>query len=448
MKKMFVFLMVLILMSTISLIGFGCKASLETTKKEIGEKTTEKEATIEETEKGTIAEETGKATITWWVPNWDEEIVRQLLTSFESENPNIKVELVITTWDTMQNQIRMGLMSNTPPDLITELESRILAYAEQGLLTNLDQNVASSSEITKDDIIASALDINSYNGSLYGIPFRHDGSGVYYNKTMFKNAGLDPESFPVTWDEAIEASKKLTIDTNNDGTPDQYAMAWPFGNQPNTVTRFAQQLYSRGGDFLSADGKTCTLDTSAAIDAMKAIAATFTDGIASLSSMEIDNTQLRALFVNQGIAWYICGPFDIEPIKQEAPNLDFGTAVIPGVDGMGTTTVNGFSVIIPSGAANKDAAWKLTEYITRVENMAQLTNTFPARKSALSLEKFSTPLMQPFAKQLEKGKSEPAYLNWAEMETIIYTYMQKVILNNMASEEALTSITKEINNLL
>lgn len=402
------------------------------------------EATVEET---TTSE--SPVTVTWWVPNWDEEIVKQLLTGFESENPNIKVELVITTWDTMQNQIRMGLMGSTPPDLITELESRIPAHAAQGLLANLDENIASSSDITKEDIVASALDINSYDGSLYGIPFRHDGTGVYYNKTMFKDAGLDPETFPATWDELMQASTKLTVDTNADGTPDQYATAWPFGNQSNSVTRFVLQLYSRGGDILSPDGKTCTLDTPAAVDAMQSLVSTLTtDVIAPMSSMEIDNTQLRELFVNKKIAWYISGAFDIETIKQEAPDLDLGTAVLPGVDGMGTTTVNGFSVIIPANATNKDAAWKLAEYISRGENMAQLTNTFPARKSALTLEKFSAPLMQPFAKQLDQGKSEPAFSNWAEMETIIYTYMQKVILNSMTSQEAMTNVTKEINALL
>lgn len=389
------------------------------------------------------------ATVTWWVPNWDEEIVNTLLEGFKAEYPNITVNLVITTWDTMQDQIRMGLMSSNPPDLITELESRVPAYAEQGLLENLDAYVSSSTEITKDDIVTSALEINSYDGSLYGIPFRHDGTGIYYNKALFQAAGLDPEAFPTTWDELMAASKTLTVDTNNDGTPDQYGTAWPFGNQSNAVTRFVLQLYTRGGNILSEDGKTCTLDSEAAIEAMTTLVDTMvTEKVASPSSMEIDNTQLRELFVNGKIAWMIDGAYDIPTIQEEAPDLDFGTAVLAGVDGMGTTTANGFSMIIPSGSANKDAAWILAEYMARDENMAQLTNTFPARKSAMELEKFSAPLLQPFARQLDQGKSEPAYTNWAEMETIIYTYLQKAVLNEMTPEEAMTNITAEINATL
>lgn len=428
--------------------GIGLLALISACSPQAAPETTDAAAEAATSETKITTSET-PVTITWWVPNWDEDVVRQLLAGFESENPNIKVELVITTWDTMQNQIRLGLMSSNPPDLITELESRIPAYAAQGLLENLDQYMTSSEDLTKDDIITSALEINSYEGSLYGIPFRHDGTGIYYNKTMFENAGLDPENFPTTWNELMQASTKLTIDTNNDGTPDQYATTWPFGNQSNAVTRYILQLYSHGGDILSADEKVCTLDTPEAVEAMKSLVDTLTTNkIASPSSMEIDNTLLRELFINQKIAWYISGAFDIDTIRQEAPDLDLGTAVLPGVDGMGTTTVNGFSMIIPSGAANKDAAWKLADYIARTENMSQLTNTFPARKSALTLEKFSAPLLQPFAEQLEQGKSEPAYSQWAEMETIIYTYMQKALLNNITPEEAMTNITSEINAIL
>jgi len=400
------------------------------------------EAATSAPEVAATATEQAPVTITWWVPDWDQPTVEKLLTGFEAENPNITVNLVTTTWDTMQNQIYLGLQGSNPPDLITELEARISGYAEQGLLTNLDQYVASSTDFTKDDVVPSALDMNSYNGSLYGIPFRHDGTGVYYNKGMFKAAGLDPDNFPTTWDELMQDSVKLT-------TNGQYATAWPFGNQSNAVTRFQIQLFTYGGQILSDDGKTCTLDTPAALQAMNSLVDTMTTSkIASPSSMEIDNTALRELFVNKKIAWYISGAFDIDTIQQEAPDIQLGTAVLPGVNGMGVTEVDGFSMIIPAGAAHKDAAWKLADYIARDANMAELTATFPARKSAMSMDKFKAPLLQPFIKQLDQGKSEAAYTKWPQMETIIYTYMQKAILGSISTQDAMTNITHEINQVL
>ena len=74
---------------------------------------------------------TGPVNVTWWVPNWDEAAARELATAFEAEHEDITIEFVITTWDSMENQIRAGLMSSSPPQLITELESRIRAYARR-----------------------------------------------------------------------------------------------------------------------------------------------------------------------------------------------------------------------------------------------------------------------------------------------------------------------------
>jgi ABC-type glycerol-3-phosphate transport system substrate-binding protein len=67
-----------------------------------------------------------------------------LIDEFEAQYPNIKVEVVITTWDTMEGQIRTALNGNNAPDVITDLESRVASYASQGLLANLDSYYTAS----------------------------------------------------------------------------------------------------------------------------------------------------------------------------------------------------------------------------------------------------------------------------------------------------------------
>lgn len=399
-----------------------------------------------ENSSGSENDKNDKKEITWWVPNWDEKSARELVTEFEKENPDIKVKIVVTTWDTMENKIRVALMSTDAPNVITELESRIESYASLGLLTNLDSYYESS--LDKSDFVNSALEINTYDNSVYGVPFRHDGSGVLYNKTMFKEAGLDPDDFPETWSEFMEAAKKLTIDTNGDGSVDQYGTAWPLGDQANAVTRYLQLFYSHGGDILNENEDKSNFNTTAGKEALKDLISTLTEGVAPKSTLELDNTTLRNLFINERIAMYIGGPFDVEPIQSENDSIDIGTSVIPGPDGMGTTTVNGFSLIIPESAPNKDVSWKLVEFIAQPENMAKLTETFPATQTAMELPEFSDDLLLPFQEQLENGKSEPAYQTWPEMERVIYQYIQLVIQGNVKIEEAVEQIDIEINKIL
>jgi ABC-type glycerol-3-phosphate transport system substrate-binding protein len=56
-------------------------------------------------------------TIAWWLPNWDEKPARAIVTDYETANPGEKVEIVITTWDTMAQKILVGLQqSRNAPD--------------------------------------------------------------------------------------------------------------------------------------------------------------------------------------------------------------------------------------------------------------------------------------------------------------------------------------------
>ncbi|MBW8351730.1 ABC transporter substrate-binding protein [Bacillus sp. IITD106] len=384
--------------------------------------------------------------VTWWIPNWDEEEAKEIVKKFEEENKDIKVELSILTWDTMENKIRVALETGEVPDVITELESRIGNYASEGFLTELDSYFEKS--LDKNDFISSAIDINSYEGKIYGLPFRHDGAGVLYNKTMFKEAGLDPDNFPKTREEYLAAAEKLTKDTNGDGKIDQYGIGLQLGNQDNALVRYLQMLYSLGGELLNEDRTQSMLDSPEALKAMEELTNEVKNGLAPKSSMELDNTGLRDLFINEKVAMYVGGQFDIEPIQNGNPSIELGTALIPGFDGMGTTTVDGFSLIMPEKGKNKDATWKLMEYIAKPENMAKLTDTFPATNRALKDPKFEDPLLQPFAQQLESGKAKPGYKEFPEITKIIYRYMQLIILDDMDVELAMSKIHEEVSSLL
>jgi multiple sugar transport system substrate-binding protein len=390
----------------------------------------------------------GKTTeISWWAPNWDEATAKKLVEQFETENPDIKVNVVVTTWDTMENKIRVALTGKGAPAVITELQSRVKTYAAEKLLTNLDDNYKQA-EIDKNDLFPSALDMNSYENSMYGVPFRIEGAGMLYNKKMFKDAGLDPDNFPKTWDEFIAAAKKLTKDTDGDGKIDQYGMAWPLGNMDNTTSVFATTLWSGGGNFFDESGKKALLNTPEAVEAVRKFTSTVKDGLAPRSTMELDNTTMRDLFINEKIAMYLSGPFDIEPIKTNKPSLELGTAVIPGPDGMGVSYSDGFSLIIPESAKNKEAGWKLIEFLSQSKNMAELTVTFPGLKSALDDPKFKDPLMQPFIEQMDKAQAWKKMAQWPEVVKTLNRYLQLIILEDQDVQQAMDKANAEIEAIV
>lgn len=379
-------------------------------------------------------------TIEWWTPNWDEVESREMAAEFEAANPGIKVELVITDWDTYKSKITAAISTNNAPELCTVLLTDVVPFAQVGLLEPLNE-LAAAAGVDFADLLPSAVSIASIGETVYGIPFRYDGSGIYYNVDLLKAAGYD--TFPLTWDEMVEMSKKLT----KDGV---YAFAWPLGNQANAVTRLVQQLYTYGGDILAEDGVTCTLNSEAGKKALANIVSSIQEGYANPSSAEIDNTKMRDMFGSGNLAFNFTGPFDVATLTTEYPNLNFATAVIPGVDGMGCTTANGWTLVMAKNcpSENKEAAAKMLAYLSTPQNQARLTDSFPASYTALEYEQFSTDLLKPFAEQLENSRPEPTYTRWAEMEPVIYEYIQYAVSGSMSVDEACENMAADVTALL
>ncbi|MEG1549694.1 MAG: sugar ABC transporter substrate-binding protein [Ruthenibacterium sp.] len=397
-----------------------------------------KPAAVSEAKSTAAASVAENVTIQWWTPNWDEPESREMAAEFEAANPGIKVELVITDWDTYKSKISTAISTKDAPELCTVLTTDVAPFAKQGLLTSLNE-IAPAAGVNMEDILKPALDIATVDGKIYGIPFRHDGSGIYYNVDLLKAAGYD--AFPETWDELVEMSKKVT-------SGDVTAFAWPLGNQANAATRLVQQLYTYGGDVLNAEETECLLNTDAAKKALSNIVNSIQEGYASASSAEIDNTKMRDMFGSGQLAFNLTGPFDIDTLKTDYPDLNFKTAVIPGDKEMGCTTSNGWTIVMAENCANKDAAAKLLAYLTTPENQARLTDSFPASYEALKYEKFSSEELVPFAKQLDNSRPEPTYTRWAEIEPIIYQYIQNATSGTISAEDACEAMTKDINALI
>lgn len=424
MKRLTAVFMAVVLMAGM-LAGCGNKGSAADTQQPAAKQETDNSQNAD-TDK---TEGTGQVTIQWWTPNWDEPESREMAAEFEKENPDIKVELVITDWDTYKSKITTAISAKNAPELFTILLTDVGPFAKKDLLEPLSE-LGRAASIDFDDLLEPALAITSLDDEIYGIPFRYDGSGIYYNVDMLKEAGY--ESFPTDWDEMAAMSKELS----GDGV---YGFAWPLGNQANAVTRLVQQLYTYGGDILNEDETKCLLDSDAAKKALGNIVNSISEGYASPSSAEIDNTKMREMFASGQIAFNFTGPFDVEPLRSEYPDLNFKTAVIPA---------NGWCVSMAKNSENKEAAARFLAYITTPENQARLTDSFPASKTAIEYEQFSEEALKPFTEQLNNSKAEPTYENWAEMEPVIYQYIQNAVSGNMTVEQACEGMTADIDALL
>lgn len=377
--------------------------------------------------------------ILWWTPNWGEARARELAAKFEAANPGIKVNLEITVSDGLPARIQTALVSGSPPDLIEAQHGWVAPYAQAGLVLPLDDVLQD-----KDDYIPAALDYDTWDGKLWGIPYRIETHGVIYNKGAFTAAGLDPEKPPQTWTELVDAAKKLT-------GGDKYGFAITGGGEfGNTVFRSLPFIWMNGGSIISEDMTTATVNAPEAVEAVKFYTDMLvTHQVSPPSTLQNDGTANRRLFIAETVSMYQSGQFDIGSIRKENPNIDIGVMTIPHPEGKETAAIlGGWSFIIPKDAKNPEETKKLVQFLAQSENMGFFTDTFPARKSAMEMERFQDPILVNFKAMLPFGRRVPPHKNWIPITQAYFDGVQRILVGDQEPQEAMDQAAEEIQALL
>ena len=169
---------------------------------------------------------------------------------FEKRFPDYKVELVRTPWVQLYEKTMAEFLGKTGAYDAVQIYSRwyeaVHPYLEE-LTPLVLRDGPSLSKFIGD------VDFYTVNGKLIGLPFRLFVEYILYGRQdLLEEAGLQ---MPVTWDDYVEAARKLTMDTDGDGEIDIYGTGFEGGGGPETVGLFVASFYTKGGRILTADGK-------------------------------------------------------------------------------------------------------------------------------------------------------------------------------------------------
>ncbi|WP_281889665.1 ABC transporter substrate-binding protein [Paenibacillus sp. YYML68] len=152
--------------------------------------------------------------VVWWHSMGGElgKAVDKLVTDYNASQDKVKVEAVFQgTYDESLNKMKASMDSKSGPALIQvyEIGSRFMidSKAITPMQTFIDKEKYDVSSLEE-----NILNYYRFDGKLYSMPFNTSNPILYYNKNMFKDAGLDPEKPPTTYEELAEAAKKLTKD--------------------------------------------------------------------------------------------------------------------------------------------------------------------------------------------------------------------------------------------
>lgn len=194
----------------------------------------------------------------------DGPALQQVIDDFNASQDEIKVEAEVYPWDSLYQKFLTSVTSDSSPDIVAMSTSNLAQYAAKDVLSPTTDFYADTTYMDTAPLASGAISASEYDGVNYGIPLNIGPIMLYWNKDLFEAAGLDPDQPPTTWDEFAEDAKKLTIDENSDGKPEQYAISI---GETNTVPIYPALFAQNGGGVVSADGKTSELDSEATLEA-------------------------------------------------------------------------------------------------------------------------------------------------------------------------------------
>jgi multiple sugar transport system substrate-binding protein len=383
-------------------------------------------------------------TIKFWALGNEGENVQRLLPEFKSENPEIDVVVQQIPWTAAHEKILTAFAGNSLPDVCQLGNTWIPELSSLGAIEALNNRIAHSRAIADSNYFPGIWETNKIDTTVYGIPWYSDTRLLFYRKDILAKAGF-PDG-PKSWSDMLTASERIV----NSGEK-RYAIFLPT-NEWQPLALFGLEA----GASLLKNHDTKADFTSREFGKAFAFLRTFYQkGYAPLSWMEIQN-----IFQGIGegyISMYITGPWNVGEFKRRLPTDiqdKWMTAPMPGLDSThpGCSFAGGSSLVVVKSSREKDAAWKLIEYLSRTSvqlDFYHFTGDLPTLRRAWDDTSFSNnPYMHAFFHQLQYLKTTPKIPEWEQIASKIMVAAEYGATKTMTDSEILTSLNKDVDRVL
>ncbi|RFP90256.1 ABC transporter substrate-binding protein [Rhodobacteraceae bacterium 63075] len=291
------------------------------------------------------------------------EVVDGIVADFEAQNPDITVNAIYAgNYDDTRIKSLAALESGDPAQLAVMFSIDAYDLIEQDLIVPFEDVTETEAEKKWLGSFYPALMANGkIEGQTWGVPFQRSTIVAYYNKDMFREAGLDPQDPPETWDDLVSMGKKLTTD-------DHYGLMIPSTGYPYWM--FQALGIQNGQELMSNDGLTTYFDDPDTIEALEYWKSLSTEhGIMPEGTVEWGTLRQAFLEGETAMMWHSTG--NLTAVKNNA-EFDFGVAMLPGQERLGSPTGGGnFYLFKDSTEEEKQAALELIKFMTAPEQAAK-----------------------------------------------------------------------------
>ncbi|SDO43134.1 ABC-type glycerol-3-phosphate transport system, substrate-binding protein [Paenibacillus sp. yr247] len=344
----------------------GCSSSTNTASTGGDSKATDAKAT--DTKTADTKSSGAPVTIDFWFPwggDYQKDFKANVVDVFEKQHPNIKVKMtfVETTGQTQaSDKLLTAIAGGNPPDVALFDRFLIGSWAAKGSLTDLTAYVKGSG-IKAEDYYKGLWAEAVYKDKVYALPWGTDTRAMYYNKTLMKEAGLDPNKPPQTLQELDQMAEKVFKKGSN-GKYSQIGFI-PWMNQGFFYT----QAWNWGGKWEDGTHNLTPNDPQnvKALAWMADYAKKYDIGNLTSFSDAMGQTGMNPFWTGK-VGFVFDGNWILNDLAKYKPTFEWGVAPMPAAEGAKPVTwAGGWSYVVPKGSKHEKEAWEFVNFVAHKE---------------------------------------------------------------------------------
>ncbi len=348
---------------------------------------------------------------------------------FEKENPGIKLNPIYA--GTYQETIVKALTahkSGVPPVMSVLLSTDMFTLIDEDAIVPIDEFVKTDEDRKWLSSFFPAFMLNSQTGGkTWGVPFQRSTVVLYWNKELFKEAGLDPDTPPANWDEQVEFAKKLT---KGDG---QWGIQVPSSGFPYWL--FQGFTTQAGAILMNQEGNETYYDKPEVIEALAYWVSLSREHKVHPPGIVEWGTTPKDFFERKcAMMWTTTG--NLTNVRNNA-QFPFGVAMLPAGKQRGSPTGGGnFHISSKASKAEQEAAFKFIQWCTSPERAAQWC--VDTGYVAVRPDSFETPALKKYVEGFPQAAVARDQLEFAVAELSTHENQRVTKALNDGLQAALT----------
>lgn len=371
----------------------------------------------------------------WTDPNI-RPTIEGIIDDFEKANPEIEIKLTNLTWANGHEKIVLAFASGHAPDVVELGSDWIAQFAESGHLADLTDTVAPFEKEFQ------GWSMSTYKDKVYAVPWILGTRVMFVNRTLLTRAGYDSDFIPITWQQLLEASHKIS-----DLGKDYYGWGSNTAEKHRLYKKFLPFFWSNHAQLFTDDGHFCLLASENAIAALQ-----FYKDLHNCCGYVANQRGIEDAFLNGQIGFIFSGDWLLKRIELEKRDINYFTTLVPGIEFTGRSFLGGEFLAISQQSEHKGAAMKFIRFFTSPENQVKFCkanrSANPSSVVAQEDSYFQSNLnLQTFIKQIYSSNHPPVDPDWVYIEEAIEDAVEASLFGSEDPANALYEARLKIDRI-